>query len=401
MRRLVLIVLLLIAEIASAQVIGVPQKGVVIIPPPTPAPTGTPTPTPTETGTPTATATFTPLPTQTATATPSPLPTAQHAGVGTCTDADGTILIWNVDAPPSCVTATATQTGTATPTFTPTPTVTQSPTPVPTAEGVMSADIDENTNVSGAHHGLYLTGGNIQIDNGSVMKTHGNCTSNVRFDLDDCGTVADTCTTQVSMVTCIYDHTKPDNQEAACTVNNPKVAAGHYLTWDTEAGSCSNFDMSVSAWYHMIGATPTAVTTTTQTPAPTNTPGPTFTPAPTSTPTATSTPTTQGIGFDYMGTPAASTIEAFTCVYTHNFPANFASPDSKASCGTNPAESDAYTAKVAGVTIGTVTLDTGCAATFATVGGAAKTCTAGQRLELDAPATVSGADIAITLGFTR
>lgn len=94
------------------------------------------------TPTPTDTATVTPTPTLTGTATPSPAPTAQHAGVGSCTDASGTLLNWNVDAAPSCVTPTPTQTATVTPT--PTQTFTATPSPAPTAPhaGVGSCVID-------------------------------------------------------------------------------------------------------------------------------------------------------------------------------------------------------------------------------------------------------------------
>lgn len=80
----------------------------------TPGPTSTPSSAPT--------ATFTPSPT--------PAPTPQHAGVGSCTDASGTILGWNVDAPPSCTTPTATSTPAPTSTSTPTPTPTATSTPV-------------------------------------------------------------------------------------------------------------------------------------------------------------------------------------------------------------------------------------------------------------------------------
>lgn len=101
---------------ATNQVTVVPAggPGVVII-------GGTATPTATSTGTPT------PTPTSTFTPTPSPAPTAQHAGVGSCTDASGTVLNWNVDASPSCVTPTATATSTPSPTPTPTPAPTASP----------------------------------------------------------------------------------------------------------------------------------------------------------------------------------------------------------------------------------------------------------------------------------
>ena len=107
------------------------------------------------------------------------------------------------------------------------------------------------------------------------------------------------------------------------------------------------------------------------------------------------------IGFDLVGIPTSSTIEVFQCPYTLNFPANFNTPNSVGSCGVNPSEQDIYTVKVAGSAIGTVTLSTSCVATFATTGGTAQICNAGQRLELDGPATISGSDIGITLSYKR
>jgi hypothetical protein len=111
------------------------------------------------------------------------------------------------------------------------------------------------------------------------------------------------------------------------------------------------------------------------------------------------TGTTSGVGFNFAGTVVASTIAAFTCPFSLTIPTNFTTPNSVATCGTNPAESDAYTVKVAGVSVGTITLSTSCVATL----GAASTttCTAGQRMEVDAPTTVSGANVAITVAVTR
>ena len=90
--------------------------------------------------------------------------------------------------------------------------------------------------------------------------------------------------------------------------------------------------------------------------------------------------------------------EAFTCVGSLTVPANFTTPTTTATCGTNPAESDAYTLKINGSSVGTITLSTSCAVTLGTA--SATTCTAGQRFELDAPATVSGKDISISVGVT-
>ena len=101
------------------------------------------------------------------------------------------------------------------------------------------------------------------------------------------------------------------------------------------------------------------------------------------------------IGFSISGAPVTNLIVPFNCVRTVNFAMAFAG--SSASCGTNPGESDAYNVSVAGSSIGSVILSTSCVASFATALGGPQTCIAGQRLELDAPATVSGTNIAITL----
>jgi hypothetical protein len=103
------------------------------------------------------------------------------------------------------------------------------------------------------------------------------------------------------------------------------------------------------------------------------------------------------IGLNIGGAPTANQILAFACPRTITFPVNFTTPTARVSCGTNPAEPDDYLVRVNSVQIGDISLSTSCVATLTTVGGLTKTCTAGQRLELDAPATVSGANIAITL----
>jgi hypothetical protein len=65
----------------------------------------------------------------------------------------------------------------------------------------------------------------------------------------------------------------------------------------------------------------------------------------------------------FIGTPSAvqsTAVGAFQCLDNTLFPANFAGlfPDANASasCGTNPSESDTYTFKIAGTTIGQVVL---------------------------------------------
>ena len=114
------------------------------------------------------------------------------------------------------------------------------------------------------------------------------------------------------------------------------------------------------------------------------------------------------IGFSISGAPPVSVIMPFVCPQQLSFAANFVG--SGVSCGTSPIESDTYTIKVAGSSIGTVVVGTTCVSTsgtsgigvtFATTGGLAQLCTPGQRIELDGPATVSGNNIAITLVATR
>src|SRR6185437_3856575 len=64
------------------------------------------------------------------------------------------------------------------------------------------------------------------------------------------------------------------------------------------------------------------------------------------------TGTTSAANFPFVGTVTASQIGPTNCPFTFNFPANFATPNSLASCGTNPSETDVYTVKVAGSSIG-------------------------------------------------
>ncbi len=101
--------------------------------------------------------------------------------------------------------------------------------------------------------------------------------------------------------------------------------------------------------------------------------------------------------FSISGTPTGSQIFPGVCAETLTFPANTAGAE--ASCGTNPSESDAYLLKVNGATVATLTLSTSCVLSLSSQ--AAFNCTASQRLELDAPATVSGANIAFTIPATR
>jgi hypothetical protein len=102
-----------------------------------------------------------------------------------------------------------------------------------------------------------------------------------------------------------------------------------------------------------------------------------------------------------IGTPATSLIIPDTCAQTVNFPVDFTTPTSVVSCGTNPGEADDYIIKVAGARIGDISISTSCVATLTTVSHATKSCTAGQRIEVDGPATVSGANISIVVVGTR
>ena len=104
------------------------------------------------------------------------------------------------------------------------------------------------------------------------------------------------------------------------------------------------------------------------------------------------------IGVNFGGTPTASQIIAYTCTFSISFPSGLTTPTSYASCGTNPGETDDYVIKVAGTQQADISLSTNCVATL--TAASAFACVAGQRLEVDAPATVSGKDIAISLAGT-
>lgn len=102
------------------------------------------------------------------------------------------------------------------------------------------------------------------------------------------------------------------------------------------------------------------------------------------------------IPFMFSGVVGGSAIASIPCTDTFTFPANFvgSTPDANSlqSCKTGPSSGDSYVLKVAGSTIGTITLQTGCTAPtntgFPTVAGF--TCTAGQLMEIDGPATTNG-----------
>jgi hypothetical protein len=101
------------------------------------------------------------------------------------------------------------------------------------------------------------------------------------------------------------------------------------------------------------------------------------------------------------GTPSASLVIPDTCAQTVTFPANLTTPTSYVSCGTNPSENDDYIIKVAGSQIADISISTSCVATLNTVSHTTQSCTAGQRIEVDGPATVSGANISIVVVGTR
>lgn len=83
-------------------------------------------------------------------------------------------------------------------------------------------------------------------------------------------------------------------------------------------------------------------------------------------------------------------------------PANFGSPNSLGSCGTNPAASFAIDVQRNGVTIGTITISTGGAFTFATTGGTAKAIAAGDVLKFVGPASPGTCtNVAITIRGPR
>lgn len=108
-----------------------------------------------------------------------------------------------------------------------------------------------------------------------------------------------------------------------------------------------------------------------------------------------------GLGFDFMGVPTASQVAAFTTPYTMHVPANYGTPQSYCTCGTNPTSNTLFAVKCNGVSEGSFTLSSSCVLTLPT--NSAFSCTAGQRIEMDAPASpdATAADIACTVSFTR
>jgi hypothetical protein len=104
------------------------------------------------------------------------------------------------------------------------------------------------------------------------------------------------------------------------------------------------------------------------------------------------------------GKPIASQLVLiYTVEATETFPANFASPNSYGSVGTNPAATAIYTIYRNTAAVGTITISTAGVCTFATVGAAPFTVNAGDRMTMTAPSTqdIFLADVAITLVGTR
>lgn len=105
------------------------------------------------------------------------------------------------------------------------------------------------------------------------------------------------------------------------------------------------------------------------------------------------------IGFYFPGGPPSPNQLLLKYVATRalTFAANFA--EAQGHIGTNPTSSFVMTVSVAGVSVGTITVSTGGAFTFATSGGAAVDVVAGDQIEIAGPASAdaTAADIAATL----
>jgi Right handed beta helix region len=107
-----------------------------------------------------------------------------------------------------------------------------------------------------------------------------------------------------------------------------------------------------------------------------------------------------GIG----GKPAAGQLVGiYTAAASFIFPANFASPNSYGSCGTNPTATATYSIYKNGSLIGNVAVSTSGVFTFTTVGGTSVTFNAGDRLTIVAPGSQDAtmADVGMTLVGTR
>jgi hypothetical protein len=108
------------------------------------------------------------------------------------------------------------------------------------------------------------------------------------------------------------------------------------------------------------------------------------------------------IPFSQPSKPGSGTVYPWvTILRSVSFPANFSG--SRATVGTNPTSTATYTILKNGSSIGTVAISTSGTATFTTSGGGSVSCSAGDRLTIQAPspqdATLS--DVAITITGTR
>jgi hypothetical protein len=99
------------------------------------------------------------------------------------------------------------------------------------------------------------------------------------------------------------------------------------------------------------------------------------------------------------GQPNASQVIPITVADAATFPANFSSPNSYGSVGTNPSASVTVTIKKNGTAVGTAVISTGGVFTFATSGGTSWATTAGDRVTFEFPsvadATLSNVSIVI------
>lgn len=105
-----------------------------------------------------------------------------------------------------------------------------------------------------------------------------------------------------------------------------------------------------------------------------------------------------------LGKPAAGQyVMIYTAETSETFPANFTSPQSYGSCGTNPTATAVYSVFKNATNVGTISVAIGGAFTFATTGGVAFSLNAGDRLTIVAPGSQDAtmADVSITLVGTR
>lgn len=103
------------------------------------------------------------------------------------------------------------------------------------------------------------------------------------------------------------------------------------------------------------------------------------------------------LGMFFPGTPASSQLMfKYVAALACEFPADFAG--AVGHIGTNPTGSFVMDVSVNGSNVGTITVSTGGAFSFATVGNVAIPVDAGERIEIEGPASADGtaADIAVT-----